>query len=64
MKKTLTATKNFVVKHKVAFAVTATAIVTTIAVAKITDGALNSHVDFLEEKDLTQDYLNWITENV
>jgi hypothetical protein len=63
VKKTAAATKNFVVKHKLAIAVTVTAAATVVVMDKLRGGALRDHVEFLEERNLSDDYVNWIAEN-
>lgn len=62
-KKTLTRTKQFVVEHKVPIAIVTTAATTIAVMSKVTAGALNTHLEFLDEKNLTDEYLQWIVDN-
>jgi hypothetical protein len=60
-KKALHRTQKFVADHKVAVAVTLTAVTTVVVMDKLRGGALTDHVEFLKEKDLHDEYINWIT---
>lgn len=64
VKKTASATKNFVVKHRTAIAVTVTAATTAVVMDKLRGAALHDHVEFLEEKGLKDEYLNWIAKDI
>lgn len=59
-------TKNFVAKHKVAVAVIATTTTTTTVVVmeKLRGGALREVHEFLDERNLSEDFTNWIAEKM
>ena len=59
-KNTVTSTKNFVVRHKVAFAVAGTAAV-LIPLNRI---ALRDHLAFIDEKGLTEEFATWMTSDM
>lgn len=61
VKNAAVSTKNFVVKHKTAIAVTAAVVTTTVVVAKLRDAQVELRNDFLEERGLADDFANWIT---
>lgn len=56
-------TQEFVADHKVAIAVTITAVTTTVVMAKLRGGALKDHFEFLDERGLTDEYSQWVVDN-
>lgn len=60
-KKALHRTQKFVVDHKVAVAVTVATATTVVLMDKLRGAALSDHVEFLKEKNLHDEYINWIT---
>lgn len=58
----LSRTTNFVADHRVALAVIITAAVTTVVALKITEGGVKDRDEFLAEKGLSDEYINWLIE--
>ena len=56
----VTSTKNFVVRHKTAFAVTGTAAV-LITLNRV---AIRDYTAFIAEKGLTEEYIIWMTSDM
>lgn len=59
VKATIANTRKFVSNHKVAFVIVATAAVTTAVVTTSMRGDIKELNEFLEEKNLTNEFYNW-----
>lgn len=62
-KKILSSSKEFVADHRVAIAVTATAATTAVLVGKLRGRALRELYEFLDEKNLQDEFNDFITKN-
>lgn len=56
IKKTVAAAKEFVQDHKVAIAITATAVVTTTVLLKLRSADIKNLNEFLDERGLTDEF--------
>lgn len=63
-KKAFARTQKFVVDHKVAIAVTATAATTVAVMVKLRGAALEDLHEFLDARGLSDEYINFLNEKV
>lgn len=64
MKNTLATAKKFVKKHKTTILVTSAVVATAIVVRKLDNGVIDSLTDFIDDKGLTDEYINQLVEEI
>lgn len=62
VKNAAASTKNFVIKHKTAIAVTAAVATTAVVVVKLHEQQSNIRDEFLTERGLMDEFNNWLIE--